>query len=117
MKKPVPVLVVALSLLAWASDNRLPGEIAWVSGTGTGPYGANLNPDETEIWVADKGEVTGFRGRTVTVINTENPRAKETLFGAYTVDHLLLSPNGRVIRDQGGFHGGVDPYQGIVLDY
>ena len=56
------------------------GEIAWVSGTGTGPYGANLNPDETEIWVADKG-------------------------------------NGRVVRDQGGFHGGIDPYRGLMLDY
>ena len=142
------------------------GEIAWVSGTGTGPYGASLNPDETEIWVADKGEVTGFRGRTVTVIDTENPRAKETLFGAYTVDHLLLAPNGRemwatsngegtihvfdvatrekldiiempglgnphglvwvhydedgtgrVVRDQGGFHGGIDPNLGVILDY
>ena len=25
MKKPVPVLVVAMSLLTWASENRLPG--------------------------------------------------------------------------------------------
>lgn len=142
------------------------GEIVWVSGAGTGPYGGSLNLDETEFWTADKGEVTGFRGRTVTVIDTETGHPVHTLLSGYTVDHLLLAPNGKemwgtangengiwvfntetkentdiiempglgnphglvwvsydddgvgkVVRDQGGFHNGVDPYQGLALDY
>lgn len=134
------------------------GEIAWTAGTGIGPYGANLNVDESEIWIADKGEGTGHFGRTITVLSTDRGQVLETLFSGYQVDHVLLSPDGtemwatsngegkifvfdaktrqqthviempqlgdphglvwvqyddagnsRVIRDQGGFHNGVDP--------
>ncbi len=142
------------------------GEIAWTTPTGIGPYGASLNADETEIWVADKGETTGMFGRTMTVINTERGRAIETVFSGYQVDHVLLAPNGRemwgtsnadgriyvfdteervqthaidmpnfgdahglvfvwydddlvphVVRDQGGFHGGINPALGSVLEF
>ena len=142
------------------------GEIAWTTPTGIGPYGAALNADESEIWVADKGETTGMFGRTMTVINTERGRAVETVFSGYQVDHVLLAPNGRemwgtsnadgriyvfdaeervqthaidmpnfgdvhglafvwydddlvphVVRDQGGFHSGIDPVLGNVLEY
>lgn len=134
------------------------GDFAWTAGTGIGPYGANLNADETEIWVADKGEGTGHFGRTITVLSTSSGQVLETVFSGYQVDHVLLSPDGtemwatsngegrifvfdaqtrerthvidmpqfgdphgliwvqyddagisRVIRDQGGFHGGVNP--------
>ena len=142
------------------------GEIAWTTPTGIGPYGAALNADESEIWVADKGETTGMFGRTMTVIDTERGRAVETVFSGYQVDHVLLAPNGRemwgtsnadgrvyvfdaqervqthaidmpnfgdahglvfvwyddglvphVVRDQGGFHSGIDPVLGNVLEY
>lgn len=142
------------------------GAVEWAAGTGTGPYGASVTVDGNELWIADKGEVTGFRGRTVTVVDLKTGRPKHTLFSGYTVDHILLSPNGkemwatsngdatihvfdvetyetkeilqmpgmgnphglvwvhydedgsgRVIRDQGGFHGGVDPLNGKPLDY
>ncbi|WP_428097833.1 hypothetical protein [Candidatus Rariloculus sp.] len=142
------------------------GEIAWTTPTGIGPYGASLNADESEIWVADKGETTGMFGRTMTVIDTERGRAVETVFSGYQVDHVLLAPNGRemwgtsnadgriyvfdaerrvqtqaidmpnfgdahglvfvwyddngephVVRDQGGFHGGINPALGNVLEY
>lgn len=142
------------------------GEIAWHSPVGTGPYGATLNADETEIWIANKGETTGFIGRTMTVLDTTNGNGLETVFSGYMVDHVLLAPNGRevwgtsngegrlyvfdtdtrrqidtidmpgfgdahglvwvrydengdgrVVRDQGGFHGGLDPGAGIFLDY
>ncbi len=142
------------------------GEIIWTNGTGIGPYGASLNADETELWVADKGEAAHHLGRTVTIIDTVSGHAVETLYGAYKVDHVLLSPNGkemwatsngegriyvydaeskalikvidmpqngdahgliwvhydddgnsRVVRDQGNFHGGIDPAMGRVLDY
>jgi len=138
--------------------NIATGEIAWTAGTGIGPYGANLNADETEIWVADKGEGTGHFGRTITVLSTRSGQVLETVFSGYQVDHVLLSPDGtemwatsngdgrifvfdaksreqthvidmpqlgdphgliwvqydeegnsRVTRDQGGFHGGVNP--------
>ncbi len=142
------------------------GEIIWTNGTGIGPYGASLNADETELWVADKGEAAHHLGRTITIMDTQSGHATETLYGAYKVDHVLLSPNGkemwatsngegrifvydvetkellkkidmpengdahgliwvhydengepRVVRDQGNFHGGIDPSRGITLDY
>jgi len=142
------------------------GEVIWTNGTGIGPYGASLNADESELWVADKGEAAHHLGRTITVIDTHEGHAIETLYGAYKVDHVLLSPNGkemwatsngegrlyvydaetkelirkiempengdahgliwvhydengepRVVRDQGNFHGGVNPAVGRPLDY
>jgi len=71
------------------------GEVVWTNGTGIGPYGASLNADETELWVADKGEAAHHLGRTITVIDTENGHATDTLYGAYKVDHVLLAPNGK----------------------
>lgn len=134
------------------------GKAIWAVPTGIGPYGANLNADDTEIWVADKGETTGMFGRTITVLDAHTGRQLHTLFSGYQVDHILLAPNGRefwctsnaegriyvfdaethqkthvidmplsgdphglvfvhydekgvsrVVRDQGGFHNGIDP--------
>jgi DNA-binding beta-propeller fold protein YncE len=142
------------------------GEVLWTNGTGIGPYGGSLNADESEYWVADKGEAAHHLGRTITVIDTESGHATDTLFGAYKVDHVLLSPNGKemwatsngegriyvydvetkeiikkidmpgngdahgliwvhydengqpiTVRDQGNFHGGINPALGKVLDY
>jgi DNA-binding beta-propeller fold protein YncE len=142
------------------------GEIVWSSGTGISPYGASLNADESEVWVANKGEHTGHLGRTVSVMNADSGRKLATLFSGYEVDHILLSPNGKemwatsngegriyvfdaetreqmtviqmpqngdphglvwvhydedgnskVVRDQGGFRGGVNPALGKALDY
>jgi len=141
------------------------GEIVWAAGTGIGPYGSGLNADESEIWIADKGEGTGHLGRTITVLETASGRIIDTLFSGYKVDHVLLSPNGRemwatsngegrvfvfdqatreqikvidmpqfgdphgtvwvhydedgnsrVIRDQGGFHNGINPVLGVTQD-
>jgi DNA-binding beta-propeller fold protein YncE len=142
------------------------GMIAWAAPAGISPYGASLTADESEIWIANKGETTGHFGRTISVLATDTGRQLETVFSGYEVDHVLLSPNGkevwatsngegriyvfdaetrekktviqmpqngdphglvwvhydedgnpRVVRDQGGFRGGIDPARGIVLDY
>ncbi len=71
------------------------GQIDWTAGTGIGPYGANLNADESEIWIADKGEGTGHFGRTLTVLNADSGQILETVFSGYQVDHVLLAPNGK----------------------
>ena len=71
------------------------GEVVWTNGTGIGPYGASLNADESELWVADKGEAAHHLGRTITIIDTELGHAVETLYGPYKTDHVLLSPNGK----------------------
>lgn len=158
----------ALYVIASSSNvskiNLVTGAVEWSNGTGIGPYGASLNVDETELWVADKGEGAHHLGRTITVIDTSNGHAVETLYGAYKVDHVLLSPDGkemwstsngegriyvydaktkelthkidmpqngdahgliwvhydeqgqsRVVRDQGGFHNGVNPALGRPL--
>ena len=31
--------------------------------------------------------------------------------------HYDMDGNARVVRDQGGFRGGIDPVAGVVLDY
>ena len=142
------------------------GEVIWTNGTGIGPYGASLNADETELWIADKGEAAHHLGRTITIIDTESGHAVETLYASYKADHVLLSPNGkemwstsngegriyvydvetrellkviempgngdahgliwvhydengepRTVRDQGNFHGGINPAEGVILDY
>ena len=71
------------------------GEVIWTNGTGIGPYGASLNADETELWIADKGEAAHHLGRTITIIDTESGHAVETLYASYKADHVLLSPNGK----------------------
>ena len=71
------------------------GEIVWVNPTGIGPYGCNVNADDSQVWVADKGEANGFFGRTITVLKTEDGKALDTLASAYMVDHVLLAPNGK----------------------
>ena len=159
------IYVIASSSVA-SKINLETGVIEWTNGTGIGPYGASLTADETELWVADKGEAAHHLGRTITIMDTEAGHAIETLYGAYKVDHVLLSPNGRemwatsngegriyvydvetrelthridmpmngdahgliwvhydengvpaVVRDQGGFHNGINPALGIALDY
>jgi len=79
-----------------ASKIRLAdGEVIWTAGTGIGPYGGTLNADESELWIADKGEAAHHLGRTITVIDTHEGHATDSLYGAYKVDHVLLSPNGK----------------------
>ncbi|PKP69277.1 MAG: hypothetical protein CVT82_11595 [Alphaproteobacteria bacterium HGW-Alphaproteobacteria-4] len=142
------------------------GEVVWSQATGPGPYGIEVNGDGTQVWAADKGETVSMFGRTITVINAETGKHISTLPGAYMVDHIILSPNGkemwatsngegklwiydsdtrklldivpmpgfgdahgltfvayddkgvgRVVADQGDFHGGVDPRNGKPLNY
>lgn len=142
------------------------GDVAWAAGAGISPYGASLNQDESELWVANKGEHTGHFGRTLSVLKADTGQQLATLFTGYEVDHILLSPNGKemwatsngegriyvhdaasreqisviqmpqngdphglvwvhydddgksvVVRDQGGFRGGVNPALGKALDY
>jgi len=159
-------MYVINSLSNAAKINIETGEVVWTNGTGIGPYGASLNIDETELWVADKGEGAHHLGRTVTIIDTQTGHATETLYGAYKVDHVLLDPTGtemwatsngegriyvydaesreltniidmpgngdahglvwvhydengepRVVRDQGNFHGGINPVMGNALNF
>jgi DNA-binding beta-propeller fold protein YncE/mono/diheme cytochrome c family protein len=142
------------------------GAVDWAQATGIGPYGGSLNADESEIWIADKGEGAGHFGRTLSVLETSGGRIVSTVFSGYEVDHVLLAPNGkemwatsngegriyvfdastheqiavidmpqfgdphglvwvhyddagraRVVRDQGGFHNGVNPAAGVALSY
>ena len=140
------------------------GSIPWSQSTGIGPYGSALNADETELWVANKGEGSGHIGRTITILDADNGAPLDSLFSGYAVDHVLLDPTGkemwatangdgiiyvfdaethkqthqiempgygsphglvwvqydengeaRVIRDQGNFHGGINPFKGMPL--
>lgn len=71
------------------------GDVLWSNGTGIGPYGGSLNADESEIWIADKGEAAGHFGRTLTVLDANSGQHLATLFGGYMFDHVLLAPNGK----------------------
>jgi DNA-binding beta-propeller fold protein YncE len=142
------------------------GVVEWTNGTGIGPYGGSFNTDESEIWIADKGEGASHLGRTITIIDVHEGHAVASLYGGYKVDHVLLSPNGKemwatsngegrlyvydadsrellkvidmpqngdahgliwvhydesgqamVVRDQGNFHNGINPIEGVALNY
>jgi DNA-binding beta-propeller fold protein YncE len=142
------------------------GVVEWTNGTGIGPYGVSFNADESEIWIADKGEGASHLGRTITIIDVHEGHAVASLYGGYKVDHVLLSPNGKemwatsngegrlyvydadsrellkvidmpqngdahgliwvhydesgqamVVRDQGNFHNGINPIEGVALNY
>ena len=71
------------------------GDIQWTAAAGISPYGASLTADESELWVANKGETTGHFGRTISVLAADSGRQLATLFSGYEVDHLLLAPNGK----------------------
>ena len=86
--------VVQLQRPKWKIDLET-GDVVWAAATGISPYGASLSADESEVWVANKGEQTGHLGRTVTVIDTKSGRTQATLFSGYEVDHILLAPNGK----------------------
>jgi len=144
--------------------NLATGAMEWSNSTGIGPYGGTLNADESQLWVANKGESSGQFGRTITVLETSTGRILDTVFSGYKADHVLLSPDGKemwatsngegsiyvfdaetreqlevihmphrgephglvwvaydengqgkVVRDQGGFHNGVNPATGNAL--
>lgn len=63
--------------------------------TGGGPYGMRMNIDDTEVWVADKGE-SGPAGKTITIIDAEKSTVKATVqTDCLRNDHIILSPDGR----------------------
>ena len=86
--------------------NLATGAIEWATSTGIGPYGGALNADETQVWISNKGETSGQFGRTITVIETSS--------GLVWVKYDEHG-EGRVVRDQGGFHNGVHPARGNPL--
>ena len=71
------------------------GNVVWSQATGPGPYGIEVNADNSQVWVADKGETASMFGRTITVIDDETGKQISTLPAAYMIDHIILSPNGK----------------------
>jgi DNA-binding beta-propeller fold protein YncE len=64
--------------------------------TGPGPYGLRMSIDDRELWVADKGEGSAERGKTITIIDTVANKVKRTVQTNCLVnDHIVLSPDGR----------------------
>ncbi len=62
--------------------------------SGPGPWGARLSCDETQLFVADKGEAAGYNqnGRTITVIDTRYTGVTDSVNTGRTTDHIILSP-------------------------
>ena len=93
------------------------GEISWTRPTGPGPYGCAVNADASEVWIADKGESTGMvGGRTVTVYETESGRSIDTLFSAYHVDHILLSPDGSEFWATSNYEGAIYVFDAVTRE-
>lgn len=63
--------------------------------TGPGPWGARLSCDESKLYVADKGEASGYsqQGRTMTVIDTKFNIVTDVVPIGRTTDHIILSPD------------------------
>ena len=97
--------------------NTETGEIAWTRPTGPGPYGCAVNADSSEVWIADKGESTGMvGGRTVTVYETESGASVDTLFSAYNVDHILLSPDGSEFWATSNYEGAIYVFDALTRE-
>lgn len=63
--------------------------------TGPGPYGLRLSIDDSELWVADKGEVGPKDGSTITIVDTATNQVKRTLAtNCIRNDHIVISPDG-----------------------
>ncbi|MDV7143604.1 hypothetical protein R3X27_13035 [Tropicimonas sp. TH_r6] len=92
------------------------GELVWANAVGTGPYGATLNADETEVWVANKGETTGLFGRTLTVLDANTGWPKHTLMTGYMTDHVLLAPNGKEIWATSNGEGRIYVYDAATYE-
>ncbi len=67
--------------------------------SGPGPWGARLSCDETQLFVADKGEAAGYNqnGRTITVIDTRYNGVSDSMDTGRTTDHIILSPSCKYI--------------------
>lgn len=81
--------------------------IAEVS-TGPGPWGARLSCDESKLYVADKGESSGYaqQGRTMTIIDTRFNIVTNVVPIGRTTDHVILSPDCKyVIANSNADHG------------
>jgi len=70
--------------------DKVVGEVA----TGGGPYGLRMNWDDTELWVADKGEI-GPTGKTITIVEPAAMKVKATVeTGCLRNDHIIITPDG-----------------------
>lgn len=74
------------------------GKLIWSARTGMGPYGVSLNLDNTEVWVADKGESVDYWGNSLTIIDNESGKITDRVqLPGYGVDHVVMSPDGSEI--------------------
>ena len=78
--------------------------------TGPGPYGDVLSYDETKLYVADKGETSGYnqQSQTITVIDTAaGVVIKQIGQVGRTTDHVILSPDGGEVWAQSNADHGI----------
>ncbi len=62
--------------------------------SGHGPYGLRMNWDDTELWIADKGE-GGPSGKTITIVDAAKNAVKATVeTNCLRNDHIIISPDG-----------------------
>jgi len=74
------------------------GELIWSARTGMGPYGVTLSRDNSEVWVADKGESVDYWGNSLTIVDNQTGKIKARVqLPGYGVDHNVMSPNGKEI--------------------
>jgi len=74
--------------------NMETGQKVWCTPVGDGPYGVELNVNESELWVANKGETTDMWGNDITIIDTRSGIRKGLINTGFTTDHIILSPDG-----------------------
>lgn len=63
--------------------------------TGGGPYAVTINWDNTQLWVADKGESQPEAGKTITIIDIATDKVIDTVAtNCIRNDHIIMSPDG-----------------------
>ncbi len=71
------------------------GHKVWTTPVGDGPYGLALSADGGEVWVANKGETTGFWGNSISILDARSGIRKGLITTGFATDHIILSPDGR----------------------
>jgi DNA-binding beta-propeller fold protein YncE len=92
------------------------GQRVWCTPVGDGPYGVELNADESELWVANKGETTDMWGNDITIIDTRSGIRRGLINTGFTTDHIILSPDGKEMWTSSNGSGKLFVYDAATRD-
>jgi len=92
------------------------GRKVWTTPVGDGPYGLELSADGGEIWVANKGETTGFWGNSISILDARSGIRKGLIATGFATDHIILSPDGEEMWTSANGSGKLYVYDAVSYE-